>query len=127
MTRGREECLVQDLCRLDDLVDGEARGFEVAGLNRKVILVRRKEKVFAWRDACPHYPAGTPMAWKTDAYLTGDRSRLTCHAHGAQFDIQTGQCVSGPCLGQSLTPVTVNLSQSGGISIATAPVREEAG
>ena len=78
MIRGREECLVQDLCRLDDLVDGEARGFEVAGLNRKVILVRRKEKVFAWRDACPHYPAGTPMAWKTDAYLTGDRSRLTC-------------------------------------------------
>lgn len=127
MIRGREERFVEELCRSDDLAEGEARGFEVAGLNRKVILVRRKDKVFAWRDACPHYPAGAPMAWKTDAYLTGDRSRLTCHAHGAQFDIETGECVSGPCLGQSLTPVAVTLSQSGGIIIAAPPVREEAG
>ncbi|MFH1797599.1 MAG: Rieske 2Fe-2S domain-containing protein [Pseudomonadota bacterium] len=127
MTPGREERFLEELCRLDDLAEGEARGFEVAGLNRKVILVRRRAKVFAWRDACPHYPAGTPMAWKTDAYLTGDRSRLTCHAHGAQFDIETGECVSGPCLGQLLTPVPVTLSQSGGISVAAAPVREEAG
>lgn len=60
-----------ELCRQDDLEEGQARGFTVSGYDRKVILVRRNGGITAYRDACPHYSAGTPMAWKTDAYLNG--------------------------------------------------------
>lgn len=101
-----------ELCRQDDLEEGQARGFTVSGYDRKVILVRRNGGITAYRDACPHYSAGTPMAWKTDAYLNGARTHLVCHAHGAQFDIETGKCVSGPCLGQSLTAIPIIINQS---------------
>lgn len=116
---------VVEVCMQDDLEDGQARGFTVAGLDRKVILVRRNGRIKAYRDACPHYSAGTPMAWKTDAYLNGARTHLVCHAHGAQFDIETGECVSGPCLGQSLTAIPVIINQSGGIEIAARPEGEK--
>lgn len=114
------------LCRQDDLSEGQARGFVVPGFERKIILVRRKERVFAYLDACPHYDAATPMAWKTDAYLNGARSHLTCHSHGALFDIETGDCVIGPCLGRSLTKIPVSINRAGGVEIAVQPVGEGA-
>ena len=95
----------------------EARGFEVPGLKAKVILVRREGRIHAWRDLCPHYAGGTPMAWKRDAYLNGDRTYLACHAHGAWFDIETGTCVQGPCLGKRLTRVPLGLDEDGGIHL----------
>jgi nitrite reductase/ring-hydroxylating ferredoxin subunit len=45
--------------------------------------VRRGEQLHAWRDACPHF-GDTPMAWRKDAYLNGDATRIVCHAHGAR-------------------------------------------
>jgi nitrite reductase/ring-hydroxylating ferredoxin subunit len=116
----------RQLCRQDDLAEGQARGFAVPGFERKIILVRRKERVYAYLDACPHYDAGTPMAWKTDAYLNGARTHLACHSHGALFDIETGDCVIGPCLGRSLTRIPVSINQAGGVEIAVEPVWEGA-
>jgi nitrite reductase/ring-hydroxylating ferredoxin subunit len=95
------------LCRLDDLPHGESRGFDPWREGQdSVLLVRRGERVFGWRDACPHH-GGTPMAWRKDAYLNGDGTRIVCAAHGAQFHIKTGVCTLGPCLGQSLEPVAL--------------------
>lgn len=76
------------------------------GEGRDTIFAVRRGGLHAWRDACPHWP-GTPMAWRKDAYLNGDGSRIVCHAHGAQFDIETGLCSLGPCVGESLEPVRV--------------------
>jgi nitrite reductase/ring-hydroxylating ferredoxin subunit len=59
------------------------------------------------------------MAWRKDAYLNGDRSRIVCSAHGAQFDIETGVCTLGPCLGQSLTSVLLEVDDSGAIRLAS--------
>jgi nitrite reductase/ring-hydroxylating ferredoxin subunit len=58
------------------------------------------------------------MAWRTNAYLDGDGVHLACHSHGALFDIETGECVLGPCLGQSLTQVSLAVSKEGGIDAA---------
>ena len=112
------------LCRLDEVLDGQARGFSVPGLQRKVILVRRGVSVFAYRDSCPHYEGGTPMAWKADRYLNGEGTHLACHSHGALFEIDTGQCVLGPCLGQKLTAVDIAVSDEGEVFVA-APAEEE--
>jgi nitrite reductase/ring-hydroxylating ferredoxin subunit len=93
------------LCRLDDLADGASRGFDPAGTGQDtVLLVRRGDRVFGWRDACPHH-GGTPMAWRKDEYLDAARTHIVCAAHGARFDIETGACTLGPCLGQRLQPV----------------------
>ncbi|RQV69653.1 Rieske (2Fe-2S) protein [Burkholderia cenocepacia] len=101
------------LCRLHDVPDGRSRGFDPGGAGRDTIfVVRLGEMLHAYRDACPHH-GGTPMAWRKDAYLNGDGTRIACHAHGAQFDIGTGVCVLGPCLGQTLEPVRVEVATDG--------------
>jgi nitrite reductase/ring-hydroxylating ferredoxin subunit len=92
------------VCRLDELADGEARGFDPEGTGRDAVFaVRRKGRVWIYRDACPH--EGTPMPWRRHAYLNTARDRIVCHAHGAQFEIESGRCILGPCLGQSLQRV----------------------
>jgi nitrite reductase/ring-hydroxylating ferredoxin subunit len=105
------------LCRLDELPDGESRGFDPDGTGQdSVLLVRCGDAVHAWRDSCPHH-GGTPMAWRKDAYLNAARTRIVCAAHGAQFDIETGICTLGPCLGQALQPVDVTVTTTGDITI----------
>lgn len=95
------------LCRHDDLVDGHSRGFDPLGEGRDTMfVVRRGARLFAWRNACPHYHQAR-MAWKKDEFLNADRSAIVCGAHGAMFDIETGICWLGPCIGERLTPVTV--------------------
>ena len=108
-----------DLCHASDLADGESRGFDPHGSGRDTLfLVRRGERVNAWLDSCPHEP-GTPMAWRRHAYLNAARDRIVCHAHGAQFDLDSGVCLLGPCLGQRLTPVDVQLSSDGRVHLTT--------
>jgi nitrite reductase/ring-hydroxylating ferredoxin subunit len=105
------------LCRLDDLPDGGSRGFDPwqAG-HDTVLVVRRGNKLYGWRDACPHH-GGTPMAWRKDEYLNAARTRIVCAAHGAQFDIETGICTLGACLGQGLQPVELHVTATNEITI----------
>lgn len=73
-----------------------------------MFVIRRGDRVHAWRNACPHYDRAR-MAWKKDEYLTADRQHVICGAHGAMFEIDTGECVIGPCLGKTLHPVTIEI------------------
>lgn len=106
------------LCNLGDLAEGCARGFAVAGQRQKIILLRKGGRIHAYLDACPHYTGGTPMAWKSDAYLNGAGTHLACHSHGALFDLETGDCVLGPCLGQSLQRIKVKITATGEVFAA---------
>ena len=98
------------LCRADALAEGQSRGFDPWREGHdSVLLVRHGGAVYGWADACPHH-GGTPMAWRKDAYLNADRTRIVCAAHGAQFDIASGACTLGPCLGQSLQRVDITIT-----------------
>ena len=50
------------------------------------------------------------MAWRKHAFLNAARDRIVCAAHGALFDIVSGRCDLGPCLGHYLTPLQVTLA-----------------
>ena len=96
------------LCQGIDIPDGASRGFDPLGEGRDTMfVVRRGGRVYGWRNACPHY-GDTPMAWRKDAYLSADGTRIVCSAHGAQFVVETGVCTLGPCLGRSLIPVLLD-------------------
>ncbi len=109
------------LCHIDDLPESGVRGFEPPeeGLS-PVFVVRRGKQLFAYRDYCPHQGARLP--WRKDAYLNRDGSRIVCHAHGAQFAVETGQCLLGACLGQSLQALEVHYADNGDVLIAEWPV-----
>ena len=103
---------------LTDIPDGTARGFELPGPGGPVdlILLRRRADVAAFVNACPHQ--GTPLNTTEDRFFTRDGRFLLCRTHGARFRPEDGVCVSGPCVGDRLTPHAVRVKE--GRVLATA-------
>ncbi|WP_368738155.1 Rieske (2Fe-2S) protein [Pseudomonas sp. SbOxS1] len=104
------------LCHINALIEGTARGFDPHGIGQdSVVVILHEQQVFAYRNACPHLD--TPLAWRKDAYLNAAQDRIVCFAHGALFEIRTGRCVLGPCLGQSLHVLQVIVDDDGMIHL----------
>jgi nitrite reductase/ring-hydroxylating ferredoxin subunit len=96
------------LCRIEDLADGTAKGFGPApGGFTGLFAVRRGEEVFVYVNSCPHI--GVPLDWAPDRFLSTDGARIVCSTHGAEFEIATGLCIGGPCLGDRLEPVMIEI------------------
>ena len=111
------------LCHLDDLPDGASRGFDPQRQGQdRLLVVRQGLRLFAYADSCPHH--GTPMAWRKDAYLNAAGDRIVCAAHGAQFEIDTGLCTLGPCLGQALQPLPLTVHDNGEVHLAIDTLQE---
>lgn len=89
---------------LDLIGDGRARNFVVQMRAGRFhgFVVRRGAAVFGWVDRCPH--AGLPLAQVLDDYLTPDGGLIACSWHAALFEVDSGACVGGPCMGARLTP-----------------------
>jgi nitrite reductase/ring-hydroxylating ferredoxin subunit len=99
--------------RADEIGEAQSRGFDPHESGEDTMFVVRWGGVLqAWRNACPHVD-GAPMAWRKDAYLNADGSRIVCHAHGAEFLPDSGMCVQGPCVGKRLTAVPIIIDLRG--------------
>jgi nitrite reductase/ring-hydroxylating ferredoxin subunit len=97
------------LCRLDDIPDGASQGFPgPAGSFTGIFIVRSGGILHGYVNACPHI--GTPLDWVPDRFLTVDRTRIICSIHGAEFRIEDGVCLSGPCPGTALEPVLIQVN-----------------
>lgn len=107
MTAGRP--VPAPLCALAEIADGAARGVDPLGQGHDTMfLVRKGAAVYGWRNFCPHR-GHDRMAWEKDGYLTHDGARIVCGAHGAEYEIETGICVAGPCVGKRLTAVPLEI------------------
>lgn len=93
------------LCQDHEMLEGTSRGFELEG--QSIFLVRRQNKVYAYRNRCPHL--GINLEWQPDQFLDADACLIQCAMHGALFIIESGQCISGPCTGQSLTALPCDI------------------
>lgn len=52
---------------------------------------------------------GHPLNWQPDRFLTEDSARIICSSHGALFELATGHCVAGPCVGRGLQGIAVRV------------------
>ncbi len=99
------------ICQLADLQIDSCRSFEVELPNRTVagFLVRSgKGEIFAYENSCPH--TGVQLNWQPDQFLDITGHFIQCGVHGALFQIYDGRCIRGPCLGQSLRTLQLNVS-----------------
>ena len=96
------------LCRLEDIPDGTSKGFPpLPGGFTGLFAVRQGEAVHVYVNSCPHI--GTPLDWTRDRFLSVDGSRIVCATHGAEFRITDGECLRGPCFGDRLEPVAIEI------------------
>jgi nitrite reductase/ring-hydroxylating ferredoxin subunit len=104
------------LCDLSDIDDPGAKGFvvEVRGAPRRVFVVRRGAEIFGYINSCPH--VGAPLNLEDDKFLDLFKTAILCANHFALFEIGTGYCVRGPCMGKSLESCPVSVQ--GGKEVA---------
>jgi len=112
----------QLLCRLEDLPEGQARGFDPGEHGWDTVFVVWQEgHLYAYRNTCPH-AHGSRLSWQRDGYLSEDRRWIVCQAHGAQFDIATGLCLRGAAEGRSLESLPLRVDESGGVFLVSKQV-----
>lgn len=98
------------VCNIDEIPQGVARGFDPDQCGEDTIFVlRRGAVVRAYRNRCPHQ--GARLEYRKDHFLSADGQRVICYAHGAHFDAESGVCIYGPCLGQSLEALPCRVEQ----------------
>lgn len=97
------------LCAPDEVAEGQSRGFEAAG--EQLFAVRKDGQLYAYRNRCPH--RGIPLEWLPDQFLDHSASLIQCATHGALFLIESGECVAGPCAGQSLQELVIREDEQG--------------
>lgn len=93
------------LCHSNDIADESSKGFEVG--ERSLFAVKKDGQIHVYRNSCPHL--GVELNWQEDQFLDMDGALIQCATHGALFIIESGECVSGPCMGQYLEPVPFRL------------------
>ncbi len=108
-----------ELCRMDDIAVGAAKVFSFGGGKElfEMFVLRRPDGLFAYVNDCPH--ARSPLDWRPGEFFTLDKTLLLCTMHGARFGIEDGICVLGPCKGDRLTKVPVEVT--GGVITIAAP------
>jgi naringenin degradation protein FdeD len=98
------------LCRIDELADPGCREFRIETLRgaRYMFVVRKGANVYGYMNWCPHY--GATLDWKQDQFLNYEKTQILCSLHGAEFAIEDGACVLGPCEGDALRRVSLRVA-----------------
>ena len=97
----------------------EAQGL-VDGVAESLVLHRDADgAVRAWLNVCPH--AGRRLDWAPGQFLKSREGLLVCAAHGASFELDGGLCVAGPCRGDALRPVAVEV-RDGQVWLSPSPL-----
>ena len=97
------------LIALDSIEDGGFAEIEalVDGDAESLIVHRNGANARAWLNVCPH--AGRRLDWAPGKFLKSKEGHLICAAHGASFELERGDCIAGPCRGDSLRAVAVEV------------------
>ena len=77
------------VCRLDELVSGEAKRVDVDG--HRIALVRIGDDVYAIGDRCSHEDYSL-----AEGEVFEDEREIECWKHGSTFSLETGEPQSLP-------------------------------
>ena len=100
------------ICMTEDVPEREARSFELD--NGDIILITQRDGAFyAYQNLCSHLEV--ELEFLENQFLDRDQEFIECSTHGALFLVESGECISGPCQGQSLEKVEITVHSDGGI------------
>lgn len=94
------------LCHSNEISEGKSKGFQIG--ERFVFAVKKNGQFYVYENSCPHL--GIQLEWQPNEFLDDSASLIQCSTHGALFKIDNGECLSGPCAGQSLIAVDFTIN-----------------
>ena len=101
------------LCRVEQLADPGTWNvvLEADDEELDIIIVQTNGMRHAFVNCCPHQ--FIPLETFPNHFLTEDKKFFVCSGHGARFELATGACVSGPCLGKGLDRLQIKEVEGG--------------
>ncbi len=87
---------------VEELREGCSKKFTVTVKGQEVegFVVNYRGSFYAYLNRCCHIPM--PMDWFENQFLSEDGRFIICGTHGATYDPASGECVAGPCPGDYL-------------------------
>lgn len=70
-------------------------------------LARFGGKIVAYENVCRHLPL--TLDYDDNRFFDSEGKFLICQTHGAMYHPANGQCIEGPCGGESLYPIEIRL------------------
>lgn len=109
----------QIVARAGELAHGTTKKFHLrcGGDTIEALLVNYEGNIFAYVNRCRHIALS--LDWVDNQFFTEDKRYLICANHGATYEPATGECIWGPCFGESLQSVPLEIS--GGKILAFCP------
>ena len=97
--------MIIPLCQTHEISDPGSKSFEVKQGRKTVALfiVHKDDRFHAYINSCPH--TGVNLEWQQDQFLDMDNMFIQCSTHDALFETDSGLCIAGPCVGDSLEAV----------------------
>ena len=97
------------ICQLDELGDPASFGFRIESEDAVIdgFIVQKDGELFAYQNRCPH--TGAPLDWVEHQFLDLDGALIQCAVHDARFLIDSGECIAGPCAGDALSPLPIEV------------------
>ncbi|NIO11959.1 MAG: Rieske 2Fe-2S domain-containing protein [Deltaproteobacteria bacterium] len=94
----------------DELAHGTTKKFNLTcgGKSVECLLACYQGKLFAYANRCRHFPLS--MDWVDNHFFSNDKRYLICANHGAIYEPTSGECVWGPCYGEFLMNIPIEIS-----------------
>ena len=95
------------IANLNDITDPGSRSFDLQVNGEQVngFIVLKDNEIFAYSNSCPH--TGSPLDWVEHQFLDPDQEFIQCAVHDARFEVHSGHCIAGPCIGDSLQKLDI--------------------
>ena len=91
---------------------------------RSALVARKNGQIYAYANICRHVPVSLDLGDGEVASVDG--KYFLCHHHGARYRVEDGACVQGPCEGETLVPLGVEI-EDGELVLVLREVVEASG
>ena len=106
-----EKIMIVELAKIDEITANKwyEYSLQTAKGLLSIMLLQQNGQYHAFENSCPHQ--GRRMDYAVGQFLTDGVGTLICPAHGAEFNPNSGLCTNGPCKGQSLKSIPIQLNE----------------
>jgi nitrite reductase/ring-hydroxylating ferredoxin subunit len=97
------------IARDADIAEGGTLKFPFTRGGRPIggFLARHQSKLVAYENQCRHLPLH--LDYESGRFFTKEGDFFICQTHGAVYEPLTGLCVRGPCEGESLRALKIEI------------------